>query len=122
MPILNVEIVGEADAAGEDSLAQRIADAAGGIFGSPPRGTWVRVRILPARRYAENEGAEPGVHPVFVHVVKRSVPPEEELRAEVAALTEAIAAACERPAENVHVCYEVAAAGRQAFGGTLVDE
>ena len=122
MPILNVEIVGEPEVGGERSLAQRIADAAGGIFDSPPRGTWVRVQVLPPERYAENDGAEGGVRPVFVHVVKRSVPADKALRAEVAALTVAVATACGRPAENVHVCYEVAAAGRQAFGGTLVDE
>jgi len=122
MPLLVVEIVGDPDAADRGALAQRIADAAARVFDSPPQSTWVRVRIVAPGDYAENEGAEHGVRPVFVSVLKRSVPPGGALQAEVARLTAAIAAACRLPAENVHICYEPPGAGRQAFGGKLVEE
>ncbi len=117
MPILEVRIVG--DSAAPD-LAQRIADAAAAVLGSPPRGTWVLLDVVPAARHAENGGAEPGVAPVFVRVLLKDGPPRDGLADQVAALTRAVAASCGRPAENVHLVYEPAAAGRVAFGGNLV--
>jgi phenylpyruvate tautomerase PptA (4-oxalocrotonate tautomerase family) len=119
MPILEIEIVGEpgAERAG---LAQRLADAAGRALGSRPRGTWVRLWWLPHDHYAEN-GGEDGPRPVFVSVIERDVPPPPELAPRVRALTRAIAEACGRPDENVHVLYQAPARGRMAFGGALVD-
>lgn len=117
MPILEVRLVG--DSAAPD-LAQRLADAAAGVLGSPPRGTWVAVELIPPARYAENGGADPGVAPVFVRVLLRDGPPREGLAEQVAALCRAVATCCGRPAENVHLVYEPAAAGRVAFGGNLV--
>jgi phenylpyruvate tautomerase PptA (4-oxalocrotonate tautomerase family) len=117
MPILEVRLVGDS---AEADLAQRIADAAAAVLGSPPRGTWVAVELLPASRYAENGGARPGVAPVFVRVLLRDGPPREGLADQVTALTRAVAACCGRPVENVHILYEPAAAGRVAFGGNLV--
>jgi phenylpyruvate tautomerase PptA (4-oxalocrotonate tautomerase family) len=58
---------------------------------------------------------------VFVTVTRRQVPMRAQLAAEIAALTEAVARIVGRPAERVHVEYSVAAAGRMAFGGVLVD-
>lgn len=120
MPILEVRVVGELAAHLEADLAQRIADAAGAALGSRPGGTWVTVDTVPAARYAENGGAGE-VAPVFVRVLLRDGPPREGLAAQVAALTAALAGCCGRPAENVHVVYEPAAAGRVAFGGRLVE-
>ncbi len=117
MPILEVRLVG--DSAAPD-LARRIADAAGGVLGSPPRGTWVTIELVPPVRYAESGGAEPGVAPVFVRVLLRDGAPREGLADQVTALCRAIATCCGRPAENVHLIYEPAAAGRVAFGGNLV--
>jgi phenylpyruvate tautomerase PptA (4-oxalocrotonate tautomerase family) len=117
MPILDVRLI--ADSAPPD-LAQRIADAAAGVLGSPPRGTWVAIDLVPPARYAENGGAEPGVAPVFVRVLLRDGAAREGLADQVAALTRAIASCCGRPVDNVHVLYEPAAAGRLAFGGNLV--
>ena len=119
MPLLEIELVGGQVAA---DAAQRIADAAAKVFEAAPQTTWVRVRTLAAGEYAENGGAEPGVAPVFVTVRKRANPQGETLRAEARSLTEAVARVCGRPKEQVHVCYEPAAAGRQAFGGELVEE
>lgn len=46
----------------------------------------------------------------------------DALRDEVAALTRVVAASCDRPTDNVHVLYGApAAAGRLAFGGSLVE-
>jgi phenylpyruvate tautomerase PptA (4-oxalocrotonate tautomerase family) len=119
MPILEVELVGDADTGDRSALAQRIADAAARVFKSPPQGTWVRMRILSADDYAENSKAADGVRPVFVSVLKRTNPTGAELADEIRNLTEGVARACGRPAENVHIRYEPSGAGRQSFGGTL---
>jgi phenylpyruvate tautomerase PptA (4-oxalocrotonate tautomerase family) len=121
MPILKIEIVGKPDA-GTTSLARRLADAAGDVFGTPPGRTWVRLRALPASAYAENGGDVPqDACPVFVDVLHYE-PPEGEARIrEVAALTLRIGEACGRPAQNVHVLYQAPARGRIAFGGALRD-
>jgi phenylpyruvate tautomerase PptA (4-oxalocrotonate tautomerase family) len=119
MPILEVRAVGELGGA-TDGLAQRIADAAAGVLGAPPRGTWVTVEQIPRASYAENGGVEPEVEPVFVRVLLRDGPPRERLADQVAALTRAVAGCCGRSEENVHILYEPAAAGRVAFGGRVV--
>ena len=121
MPLLEIEIVGEVKETAVNGLARRLADAAGGVFGSAPHTTWVRLRVLSAANYSENEGAAAGIAPVFVKVTQRTNPERDALRTEIRSLTEAIARVCGRPAENVHVCYEPPADGRQAFGGRLVE-
>lgn len=119
MPILEVDFVGPVADNVRRALARRIADAAGVVLASPPRGTWVRMRFVTAEEYAENEGAEPGAWPVFVHVLEAEPPEGDALAAEVRRLTEAIAAACGRPAANVHLVYAPPGHGRVAFGGRL---
>ena len=57
---------------------------------------------------------------MFVQVLKRRVPDGAELAAEIGALTLAIADGVGRSVSRVHVGYEAPAAGRMAFGGTLV--
>jgi len=122
MPIVDIEIVGPLPAGRTPTLAQKLADAVGRVFGAPPGTTWVRVRMLPLEAYAENDTAiAPADTPVFVDVRKRRAPEGAELAAEIGALTHAIAVVMERPASRVHVTYEASAAGRMAFGGTLVD-
>ncbi|MBK9115911.1 MAG: hypothetical protein IPM22_09760 [Betaproteobacteria bacterium] len=122
MPIVDVELVGPDAAAGGGAFAQALADAAAAVFGAPVATTWVRVRVLAPEAYAENGAAvAASERPVFVTVRKRHVPAQAELAAEARALTLAIAAAVRRPAERVHVEYAPPAAGRMAFGGTLVE-
>ena len=122
MPILDVEIVVETGETIEAGLAPRLADAAGGVFGTPAGRTWIRLRTLPAAQYAESGGGPPtGVRPVFVAVLKSARPNGEALRDETLQLTEAIAAVCDRPTENVHVLWLPDASGRMAFGGRLVE-
>ncbi len=121
MPVLDVEIVGPLDGAIEDGLAARLADAAATVLDPDrPQGTWVRLRRLALDGYAENAGGPTdGTLPVFVSVLEAAPPRGDALDREVRALTEAIAAACGRPTEHVHLLYEPPAAGRIAFGGEL---
>jgi phenylpyruvate tautomerase PptA (4-oxalocrotonate tautomerase family) len=122
MPIVEIEVVGGPDDPLPPSLAQGVADAAGPIFGTAPGGTWVRLRTLAATHYAESALAvAPDERPVFVTVTRRALPEREALMAEITALTEAIARILQRPPARVHVEYAPAAAGRIAFGGTLVE-
>ena len=121
MPIVDVEIVLLPGESMRSGLAAEIADRCGEIFGSPPGSTWVKLRAIPCDHYAENGGGPPdGVYPVFVSVLKARLPAPDALRAEVARLTAAVAEATGRPAENVHIAYLPAGAGRVAFGGELV--
>lgn len=120
MPLLEIEIIGRPEGIERSSLAKRLADAAGSVFDSPPQATWVRIAILDSVDYAENGALASVPQPVFVKVTKRTHPKASDLADEIARLTAAIAEVCGRPAENVHVCYEPPAAGRQAFGGKIV--
>lgn len=120
MPILDVEIVTRPGEQLPGDLAAAIAEQAAGVFGSPPQQTWVKLRALGPGMYAENGGAPEGAAPVFVSVLRAQLPAPEPLAAEAAALTAAVAEACGRPAELVHVVYLPSAAGRAAFGGLLV--
>lgn len=123
MPILDVEIVGPPDDTQLDGLALRIADAAAEVFQSAPGETWVKLSVVPAERYAENGGGPPpDVRPVFVHVLKRRAPHGAELQAEVHALSAAVAAACARPIENIHLVYAPDGHERAAFGGRIVGD
>ncbi len=121
MPILTVEIVVEEGEEIAPNLTGAIADAAGAIFGSAPGRTWVRLHVLPAGRYAENDIAPDAMpSPVFVSVLKAEPPASDALVRESMQLATALAALCGRPVENVHIFWEPAAHGRVAFGGKLV--
>jgi len=120
MPILDVEIVGSLPDDVAQGLAEQIAEAAAEALDSGPQGTWVKLRFLAEGQYAENAGGPAqGVEPVFVSVLQASVEEGSQLAERVSGLTKAIAGACGRPAENVHIILEPPAAGRIAFGGKL---
>ena len=121
MPILEVEIVMRPGEWMRDNLAAEIAERAAAVFRAPAGRTWVRLRTLAPEGYAEDAGGPPpDVYPVFLSVLKAEMPPADELATEIADLTRAIAVACDRPPQNVHIHYEPAARGRMAFGGRLV--
>lgn len=121
MPIVDVEVVGSDAAQPRRGAASALADAVGEVLGTPPGRTWVRLRTLGSEGYAENGGGPPaGVRPVFVTVLKATLPEPEAMAAECAQLAAAVGRVCARPTENVHVLYLPAAAGRIAFGGKLV--
>ena len=121
MPIVDIEVVAVgAELAPQPSVAA-LASALGRIFASPPGHTWVRLRVLPASCYAENDAPTPVESlPVFVTVLQASPPQNTELQAQILAVTQAVAAWLALSQERVHVGYAPPAAGRQAFGGKLV--
>ena len=119
MPLLEIALVGEAPA--PPCLARRLADDAGAALESRPGGTWVRLRMLDPSLYAENGGQPAGAQPVFVRLVMRERPTGAAFAALVARLTTAVAEACARPRENVHLLVDADARGRIAFGGQVVD-
>ena len=122
MPIIDIELVCASDRQFASVSAQSLADAIADILGTPPGRTWTRLRKLDAASYAENHVAlDPERLPVFVTVLHAHPPEDKQRAAEVAALTEAVARQVGRPADRVHVRYAPAAAGRQAFGGRLVE-
>ena len=119
MPMVEVQIVGDADAL-PSSLVQRLADAIGEVLGSRPQGVWVKLAVLSPLHYAENGGmAEDGL-PVFVSILERSDSTLAARTEQSLALARAVGAACERSPANVHIVYEAAGAGRVSFGGVLV--
>jgi len=123
MPILDVQIVLRPGEELPPNLASAIADAAAPVFGAPPGNTWVLVKALPASAYAEDSSPPgEGFIPVFVSVLKARLDPIEKLKEEAMRLSKAIAIACQRPQENVHILYEPEALGRIAFGGHLMME
>ena len=122
MPILDIELV-QPDGATPPAAAstQALADAAGGVFGSAPGHTWVRLRALPASHYAENGSVLSAAElPAFVTVQHAQPPEGQALARELALLTQALAACLGRAPDRVHVQYAPAATGRQAFGGVIV--
>ena len=121
MPILNVEIVTPPNEPLPPGLAAEIAECAGIVLETGPGRTWVRLHALSLDLYAENGGGPPeGVLPVFVTLLLARWPEPAELDRRVAALTAAVAKACGRPAENVHVLTLPEAVGRVAFGGKML--
>jgi phenylpyruvate tautomerase PptA (4-oxalocrotonate tautomerase family) len=118
MPIITVEIVADPRRPQRPDAAQALADAIGGCLASAPGHCWVRIRSLGRDDYAENGvPRDQAASPVFVTVLQHSATPDPET---AAALTRTIAAALDRAPDCVHVEFAAAAAGRVAFGGTLV--
>jgi phenylpyruvate tautomerase PptA (4-oxalocrotonate tautomerase family) len=87
MPIVTVEIVAGANDAMPQNLAQSLADAIGGALQCPPGQTWVRLRSIERDQYAENNAPVDAARlPIFVTILKKQMPPREELKREVSAL------------------------------------
>jgi phenylpyruvate tautomerase PptA (4-oxalocrotonate tautomerase family) len=120
MPIVEVEIVLKTDETIPNKMVSELADQLGEIFGSPKNGTWVKVYGIAERLYAENGGKQEDVNPVFVSVLKASLPASEEIQSEIDAIVEAVAKICKRDSAFVHVIYWPAGKGRVAFGGKIV--
>lgn len=120
MPLLEVEIVAENEKHFGPDLPQQIADGVGHFFGSEPGHTWVKLTILPRERYAENDtSSENTPLPIFVSILRATLPDPTEMEQEIGGITRTIAAICNRPTENVHVLYLPQAIDRLAFGGKL---
>lgn len=122
MPIVDVLIVSADPQGAANGLARTLADGLGRVFGSAPGRTWVRLQTLAEAAYAENEAQSAATElPVFVTVLHARPPVGVALVEELRAVTAAVADGLGRPTERVHVQYAPAGAGRQAFGGRLVD-
>lgn len=121
MPIIEVEIVGPIASDLRIGLAQRLADVAGVALNALPQTTWVKVRFVADDAYAENDGdAADAEHPVFVSLLQAERPRDTHLAEQALRVAAAIAKACGRSSERVHIVFEPAATGRIAFGGKLV--
>ena len=121
MPIIDVELVCESEAEFDAVSSTDLANAIGDALQSPPGRTWLRLRFLGRAGYAENQvSVAEDELPAFVTVLHARPPVEAALASEVSAVTKAVAEVIGRPVERVHVQYAPAAAGRQAFGGQLV--
>ena len=124
MPIIDVELVCQTEAQFCAVSASALADALGTALGSVAGRTWVRKRFLDINAYAENQVSVVGTTaadlPVFVTVLLSHPPTGSERDIEVKTITAVVAACVGRSPNCVHVQYAPAAAGRQAFGGRLV--
>jgi hypothetical protein len=98
MPIVDLEIVLKPQETISSELASELADELGRIFGSPRNGTWLKLRGIPEVHYAENGGKEEGIYPVFVSILKASLPELEEMQPEVDTIIAGVHAICKRPA------------------------
>ena len=124
MPIIDVELVCQTEAQFCAVSASALADALGTALGSVAGRTWVRKRYLDINAYAENQVSVADKTaadlPVFVTVLLSRPPTGSERDIEVKTITAVVAACVGRSPDRVHVQYAPAAAGRQAFGGQLV--
>ena len=120
MPVIDIEIVLKTDEAISAEMASQFADELGTIFGSSKNGTWVKVYGTTESFYAENGGKQADVYPVFVSVLKASLPDSEEIQREIDAIVAAVAKICKRDSAFVHVIYQPEGKGRVALGGKVV--
>jgi phenylpyruvate tautomerase PptA (4-oxalocrotonate tautomerase family) len=121
MPIADIEIVCASRQAFQRHAAQALADGIGRVLDAAPGTTWVRLRWLPSRQYAESGARwdEP-VGPVFVALLLAHPPQGGALEAMVTALTAELARLLGVASDLVHLQLQPPATGRQAFGGRLV--
>ena len=120
MPIVEVEIVLRPGETLCDDLAQELADGLGEAMNTASGSTWVKVEGLTRNRYAESGGMADDIFPVFVTILKSSLPELEERSVETERVTVCVSRICGRSPENVHIIYLPEGKGRVAFGGDLV--
>ncbi len=120
MPIVEVEVILRPAETLRDELAQELADALGEALNTASGTTWVKVDGRTHNRYAESGGMTADTFPVFVTILKSSLPALEARTAEAERVTACVSRICERPSENVHIIYLPEGKGRVAFGGDLV--
>ena len=120
MPIVQIEIILRPNEVVRKDLAAELAGELGKIFHSAKGETWVKVQWLLPEQYAENDEPQGSIFPVFVSILKSTLPPPDKIQQEVDKLTHATAQICGRPTENVHVMYEPEGKGRVSFGGKMV--
>lgn len=121
MPIIDVHMVVAAQAPETKGLTKALADLLGILFKAEPGRVWVRLHILPAEHYAENQTTIAIEDlPVFASVMHARPPKGTAREEEVLEITRTIAECLNISSSRVHVEYAAKGAGRVAFGGTLV--
>lgn len=121
MPIVDVQFVLPRTESLPEGLAQVLVDKLGRALSVQPGHLWLRLQVLPASQYAENESsiAEHDL-PVFVTVMHAQSPTGRELETEALAVAKAVAEVVSKRRTQVHVEYAPSGAGRIAFGGHLI--
>lgn len=122
MPIVTVQpVVGEPGGGPSPEDVQALADRLGELFGGQPGSTWIKMSCLPRSQYAEDRAPLPAaVRPVFVEVLKRSLPARQRLALEADRVAQVVAEVLGRTKEDIHVLYLPPGEGRVAFGGALL--
>lgn len=122
MPLIDILVVCKTPEQVRAVSAQVLADSLGQIFQSALGHTWVRTQTMAASAYAENGvRLENSDLPAFVTVTHSHLPDSGALAVEVQVVTDAVAKCIGRANERVHVQYAPSGAGRQAFGGKLIE-
>ena len=76
MPIIDIQFVLPKGQALPEGLAQDLVDRLGRVLSVQPGHLWLRLQVLPASNYAENESAVASHDlPIFVTVMRASNPP-----------------------------------------------
>ena len=119
MPIVDIQVVGEARKGTPEGSAKTLADTLAQVFQAAPGRVWVRLEHLAEDKYAENGDGE-RVHPVFVKVLHADLPPQAVLAAQAVALANAVAVCLSRSPEQVHIEFAPPGRERVAFGGELL--
>ena len=121
MPIVDIQFVLPKNQVLPEGLAQKLVDRLGRALSVQPGHLWLRLQVLPASNYAENE-AQVADHdlPIFVTVMHAKSLTGKALEDEAFAVAEAVAEAVAKGRTQVHVEYAPSGAGRIAFGGNLV--
>lgn len=121
MSIVDIQFVLPKSQALPEGLAQDLVDRLGKVLSVQPGHLWLRLQVLPASNYAENDApvAEQDL-PIFVTVMHAKSPEGKALEAEAFAVAEAVAEVVAKGRTQVHVEYAPSGAGRIAFGGNLV--
>jgi hypothetical protein len=121
MPIVDVQFVLPRTESLPDGLAQSLVDRLGQTLSVQPGRLWLRLQVLPASQYAENESSIPKHDlPVFVTVMHAKSPTGSELEKEALAVAQTVAEVVSKRRTQVHVEYAPSGAGRIAFGGHLI--
>ena len=116
MPILEIQFVGDDR---DSNIAQKLADAVGLVLHSSAGQTWVKVSWLASSQYAENLNESRDLKPVFVSLLLRKLPDNEQKSQIAKDLCKTIAQVSGRQEENIHILFLPEGAGRMAFGGDL---
>ena len=121
MPIIDVQFVLPRAETLPEGLAQDLVNRLGKVLSVQPGHLWLRLQVLPASNYAENESSVSDHDlPIFVTVMHAKSPTGKALESEAVTVAQAVAEVIAKDRTQIHVEYAPSGAGRIAFGGNLV--